>query len=85
MAGWPLQRTGEAPTAGELRILTAAWLIGVWLFRKAAAQLVFGVSPADPTTFLTSAVVLIDLAVAACLIPARRAIRIDPMMALRYE
>jgi ABC-type antimicrobial peptide transport system permease subunit len=63
----------------------AAGLLGAWLFRKAVAQLVFGVSPADPITFLASAAVLVALAVAACLIPARRAIRIDPMMALRYE
>jgi putative ABC transport system permease protein len=63
----------------------AAGLIGAWLFRKAAAQLVFGVSPADPITFLTSAAVLVALAVAACLIPARRAVRIDPMVALHYE
>ena len=70
---------------GMAAVGAVAGLIGAWLFRKAAAQLVFGVSPADPITFLSSAAVLIALAVAACLIPARRAIRIDPMMALRYE
>jgi ABC-type antimicrobial peptide transport system permease subunit len=63
----------------------AAGLVGAWLFRKAVAQLVFGVSPGDPMTFFTAAAVLMALAVAACVIPARRAIRIDPMLALRYE
>jgi ABC-type antimicrobial peptide transport system permease subunit len=62
-----------------------AGLIGAWLFRKAVAQLVFEVSPADPITFIAAAAVLIVLAGIACLIPAGRAIRIDPIVALRYE
>jgi len=63
----------------------AAGLMGAWLLRKVVAQLVFGVSPADPITFLIAAAVLIVLAGVACLIPARRAIRIDPILALHYE
>ena len=78
---WLVVRQGIAMAAAG----AAAGLMGAWLFRKAVAQLVFGVSPADPITFLTAAAVLIALAAAACLIPARRAIRIDPMAALRYE
>ncbi len=47
--------------------------------------LVFGVAPADPTTFLVATGALVLVAAAACAIPALRASRIDPLAALRYE
>jgi len=58
-------------------------LVASWILARAISGLLFGVTSADPVTFVGMLVVLTVVAVAAGYIPARRASRIDPMLALR--
>lgn len=64
---------------------TAAGLAAAYVAARALSGLLYGVSPTDPVTFLAVSALLLGISVAAALIPARHASRIDPIRVLRAE
>jgi putative ABC transport system permease protein len=61
----------------------ALGLVGAWWLGRAGSSLLFGVTATDPLTFTTVSLLLTAVAIAACYFPARRAMRVDPILALR--
>jgi putative ABC transport system permease protein len=63
----------------------ALGLVGALIVSRVLIGMLYGVSPTDPLTFTGVSIVLLFVALLACLIPARRATRVDPIVALRAE
>lgn len=75
-----IRRSAKLAVAGIL-----VGLAGAFALTRYLSSLLFDVKPTDPLTFSAVALLLVFVALAACYLPARRAMRVDPIVALRYE
>jgi putative ABC transport system permease protein len=87
VGGSPRQIVGLLLKQGA-RLVTAGMLAGLggaWALTRAMSHTLVGISPSDPVTYLVVSALLFCITLLACWIPARRAMRMDPMVALRHE
>jgi putative ABC transport system permease protein len=74
--------------ANGMAMVCAGVLVGLGistLLARSMNSLLFGIGAFDAPSFLITAALLVGVALAACYLPARRAMRVDPIIALRYE
>jgi putative ABC transport system permease protein len=86
--GAPQREILRLVASGALRLLLIGGALGMALalgMVRLLSSSIFGVSPYDPVTFATVALVLLAVVLTASYLPARRATKVDPMVALRYE
>jgi ABC-type antimicrobial peptide transport system permease subunit len=76
-----IMRQGFLPAAAGVAAGVALALV----FMRFLESLLFAVRPVDPVTFACVAFLLMLVSLVACYLPARRAMRVDPVVALRYE
>jgi ABC-type antimicrobial peptide transport system permease subunit len=83
----PRQVLGATMREG-LRLVLAgliAGAAGAWALTRVMRKLLYGVEATDPAMFVAAAILLVAVGLLACYVPARRAAKIDPMVALRYD
>jgi glucarate dehydratase len=81
----PLRLDPNAAWTAQTSVKVAAGLAGALAVTRLMASLLFGVTPTDAPTFVTVSLGVIVVALIACYVPARRATKVDPLVALRCE
>jgi ABC-type antimicrobial peptide transport system permease subunit len=78
---WLVMKEGSKFAAGGI----ALGLTGAFFVARLLSSQLYGVSPLDAVTYISVAVIVAIVTLAACYIPARRAMAIDPVIAMRYD